>query len=439
MEPKCFFDKCKEPIKYCCPCSLDYIFFCLPHMGVHIENSRDIKHPIEFIYRPLSSNLKSYLIQGLNRSCDNILRIKSNIVSILTGGIAQLNSFKEKTEKYFREEYQEIQELIEKITRSNQEFSIPGYDSNYFLPESFESYLETLCPNINPIINGCTNQINNLLNDFKSYKDFFFDQQLDYSGNANLDENLFFFRNGTKVLIEFDTSNLEVKEHQYNVNQNQGYLAAVCQVPGRKLFHLGGKGSDNSCAYLIDLYNSLVEQIPNSISRSYTSATYYKKYVYIFGGYINNKNSSKCDRINLVTKQWSSLASFPEGPKLSICTLPHKNSIILASDTGNTIYSYNIPNNSYTPITSDVDNYCYNILIRDSGKYYYLANKNCYKSIEKKLQRWVKSAKSLSIDLSYITSKPVTRGRKVYFVSTYSSAVYMFNLDTEDASLVINY
>lgn len=145
MEPKCFYGSCREPIKYCCPCSLDYEFFCLPHMGLHIENSRDLKHPIEYIYRPLSPKLKSYLIQGLSKSRDGILKIKSNIIGILTSGISQLNSFKEKTEKYFTEECQSIQESIDKIKNANEEISIPGYDCNYFLPESFESYLDTLC------------------------------------------------------------------------------------------------------------------------------------------------------------------------------------------------------------------------------------------------------------------------------------------------------
>ncbi|OMJ65048.1 hypothetical protein SteCoe_39598 [Stentor coeruleus] len=303
---------------------------------------------------------------------------------------------------------------------------------------------ESFCQNI-------IKDISNFSESYKDYNEFYGDEQLDYKGNANMDRNLYFFKAGTKLFVEFNVDTLSLTEFEANVNEIQGSCAAVCQLPGNKVFHAGGHNPHLATGYIIDLNNHTVEILQNVRGRSVTCATYFDNGVYIFGGYHINAALANCDKFSFATRTWSSLANFPagavhnisalpSGASYGVSTLPCREYFILSCFSGGNLYKYDTKKDSYNILTSSVVNACFNILFRDSGKYYYLSNNLCFVSNEANLGVWVKNSKNLSETIAqYITSKPVTRNRNVYFMTSNVIVIYKFNLEIEELSRVLTY
>ncbi|OMJ65133.1 hypothetical protein SteCoe_39150 [Stentor coeruleus] len=255
-----------------------------------------------------------------------------------------------------------------------------------------------------------------------------------------MDKNLYFFKTGTKLFVEFNVDTLSLTEFEANVNEMQGSLAAVCQLPGYKVFHAGGYNPHLATGYIIDLNNHTIEILQNVRSRSITCAAYFDNEVYIFAGYHINAGLANCDKFSFATRTWSSLANFPAGAVYNISALLCREYFILSCCSGCNLYKYDIKKDSYNILASSVVNYSCNILFRDSGKYYYLANNLCFVSNEANLGVWVKNSKNLSETLNYhITSKPVTRNKNVYFMASHARVIYKFNLETEELSRVLTY
>ncbi|OMJ65216.1 hypothetical protein SteCoe_38783 [Stentor coeruleus] len=85
--------------------------------------------------------------------------------------------------------------------------------------------------------------------------------------------NLYFFKTGTKLFIEFNINTLSLAEFEVNVNEMQGSLAAVCQLPGYKIFHAGGYDSFLAIWHIIDLNNHTIKFYKMFRGRSITCAT----------------------------------------------------------------------------------------------------------------------------------------------------------------------
>lgn len=88
----------------------------------------------------------------------------------------------------------------------------------------------------------------------------------------------------------------------------------------------------------------------------------------------------------------------------------------------------------YEILGSNPGNNC--ALIRDSKKIYLINSNALYLSNETNLNTWT-YVKSLNYSLNLHTSKPVTRKRDVFLLSSYANQIWNFNLDSLDIKLIV--
>lgn len=236
--------------------------------------------------------------------------------------------------------------------------------------------------------------------------------------------------------MQFDAKNHLLSQFELNVGENQGTIPAVCQIPGCKVFYYGGYDPHLDSGYIINLQDHNIELLPKLRGISYTHATYFNGEVYIFTGY---PATAKCDKFNLSKRTWSNLADFPGGSAYGVSVLPCKEFFILSSNSGTNLYTFNSILNSYNLLTAGVTNASYNLLFRDGNKYYYLSDTIYFVSNQDSLNIWIKAAKGLSGTIRCVTSKPITRKRNFYFVSSHYKIIFKFDLDTEVLSRVLTY
>lgn len=440
MNLKCYAENCLNKLKFYCSCKKNYVFSCSEHINQHADEGEKSQHCIKAMYQKFNSNKKTFLIDTYQRISETLLNTQSSIIISINSLSQALAEFKIKTEKFFREQRVEIEKIIDSLKIKDRELIVPELiEINSFLYEEMQTYYELLSPKFESLCKNTIKDTSNFSEFYKNYNEFYDDNIFDYKGNANLDKNLYFFKTGTRLFVEFNVNTLSSTEFEANVNEAQGSLAVVCQLPGYKIFHVGGYQPHLSTGYIIDLNNHTVETLQNVRARSITSATYFENEVYIFTGHHINENLVYCDKFSLATKTWSSLANFPSGAVYSISALPCREYFILSTLSENKLYKYDTKKNSYGILTSSVVNHAYNTLFRDNENYYYLSNNLCFISNEENLGIWVKNSKYLSESLHYITTKPVSRNRNVYFLSSYSKVIFKFNLETEELFKVLTY
>lgn len=342
-----------------------------------------------------------------------------------------LNEKKQPWLKYFREQKESLQHIINKATNENIEISVPAflvqesYQNNYvsflnFLVEKMSCKIEKFVQNIQ----GCSKKILESKEIFAFY--------LDFAGNANLDENLYGFKRGTKTFIEFNTLTLSINKREFDIDTNQGCLACLCQIPNNKLFYYGGHEPSVGSAFIIDL--KTFERIPfeKPRDRSTTFATYWNDFIFIFCGYYSGSYINCSEKYNLISKEWKRITNFPENNRQYICALPCEDYFILSNQLEKNLYIYNLSKDKYEILTSSVNNTQMNILFRNLKNYYYISGNSLFKSNQENLQKWVQTPKTLSVALTYNTSKPVMREKFVYIMATYYGKIYRFDLEIED-------
>ncbi|OMJ65007.1 hypothetical protein SteCoe_39865 [Stentor coeruleus] len=204
-------------------------------------------------------------------------------MQIISSTIQELLNLKDATDKFFRSQREEIKLKIENLIKQNTEIVVPELiETKSFLYEEFIVYNNSLIDQIDSYYKKVIDFSTNFSKFYKPYHEFNEDQMLDFKGNANMDNNLYFFRTGTKNLVKFDVTLLSLTEIQANINENQGSLGAACQLPGNKFFHYGGFDPYNTTGYIIDLIDYSLLSVPPLRVVNHASATYFEKEVYIF-------------------------------------------------------------------------------------------------------------------------------------------------------------
>ncbi|OMJ92625.1 hypothetical protein SteCoe_4635 [Stentor coeruleus] len=435
MDFKCFAENCSNKLKFYCSCKENLIFSCLAHIGQHADEDDESKHVLKAIYKTTDHDRKQYLIGKCEKISEILIKTQSLINQNIISMIESLTALKDATEKYYQNQRNEIQNIIEDLSQNNREVVVPGYKASDYCLEEIAYYNDNLSLKTNNLDKKLKADLTRFQELYKVSK-FFSINWLDYKSNANLDQNLYFFRKGTKTFVEFDITTNSLSQFEANIQENQGGLPAVCQIPEGKIFYYGGIDPNLNFGYIIDLRTHIFEPIPQLRALSYTHATYYNEEVYIFTGH---PGTVKCDKFNLAERTWLSLSNFPEGSVYSVSVLPCIDYFILSCSSGKKLYTYNFISNNYQLLTSSVENSTCNLLFRDGDKYYYLSKESYFTSHEGNLKIWTKSAKNLSQSILSITSKPVTRNRNVYFVSGKHHTVFKFDLDTESLSKVLTY
>lgn len=431
--------ECTEPPKYFCCCRDLQTFLYPAHIISHIDENEGSKNLLQTMYKNISPEKKAYMIEQCTLVSEGLKDIEISFSISFQTAINTLNERKNAMIKYFREKKESLQLIIDKITNENKKIVVPGYEVHDPYQLNCLNFLKGLTYKIAYETESFTQKLHCYSEEMLEKKDIF-GEFLDFTGNANLDEHLYGFKKGTKTFIEFNTLTLSITRRDLEVDTNQGCLACLCQIPNEKLFYTGGYDPCIYPAIIIDLKTFKIEKISQIRDRAVTFATYYNDFVYIFGGlYSYNTFINFYEKYNLVSKEWVNIAKFPEPDRDYICALPCKDYFILSSFRGNNLYKYNTLEDSYLNLTSSVQNIEANILFRNLKKYYYISSNNLFTSTENNLSLWVKNPKQLSTTLTANTSKPVTKGKFVYIMATYTSQIFKFDLVLEDLFLVTSF
>lgn len=434
----CNGTSCSEPAKYFCQCKVQHTLLCSAHTAEHIDENESAAHTLNSIYRTASSEKKAFVLEQCALVQEGFKDLELSITTSFQDVISSINEQKTELIKYFREQRESLELIIDKISNENKEIILPGYEVIETYQPNCISYLKFVANQIFIEARIFRNTIKSYSNKMQNCKNIF-GEYLDYDKNINLDEHLYGFKDGTKTFVEYNTLTLTINKKELNTEINQGCLASLCQIPKKKLFYLGGNTAHCCYAYIIDLKTFSLKKIAKTRDRSRTFATYYNDFIYMFGGYYSNKYLSNCEKYNLKTKEWKNISDFPATERYLICALPYKDYLMLSNGAKNNLYQYVIATDTYYSLTSTVENSLGNLLFKNLNKVYYISARSLFTSTEESFTKWIKSQKNLSVELVYNTSKPVTRGKFVYIMSTSNNKIYKFDLEEEDLLEVTSY
>lgn len=431
MSFECFFQDCTVPPNYYCRCKKYLCFMCTDHLSQHISENNKNEHLIKAAYLTVSQEDKNLKLEQINKSLELMKDIESSVINELSSIIYSANLLQTDYINYFEEQEMFFEHLKASQEESDKIIIAPGYETQPFKAYSYICFLSGIYSNLNKNIQKVKENLEEFENTLKSLKDFSDSNELDFSNNANLDEHLYCFKTESKTLIEYNTLTYNIKKNIISINEIQGFNASICQIPRNRLFNSGGKPY-NDRAYVIDLNTFTVEQLPKTRLRGYAVATYFENSVYIFGGHNGDEQLSIAEKFDLVNKRWINLESLPRKSH-DIHVLPFETYFLMTLYTNDSMLKYSINDNFYQLLGESPKQA--SILFRDSKKIFLISSDILYLSNEENLNSWI-CVKSLSQALRQHTSKPITRKREVFMLSSSANKIWKFDLDALNLLLI---
>ncbi|OMJ76328.1 hypothetical protein SteCoe_24314 [Stentor coeruleus] len=443
---RCFNQNCSSIPQYFCDCQNNSVLFCLEHLAHHISQISSIKHPIQSIYKDIPAEERKHYLEKYEQIFEIVCKTEISINEMLSKIINLFSNLKTDEITYFRKLRERLEKTMKKLREGGEEekeIVVPGYmglgnEIKSFMAESMKATLANLEGEIKDLC-----QKNSFIPSyfdklFLEYEEFLERDDNIYYGKGNLEEHLYCFKNGTKILFEFNTITLKTREININViNEAQGSLCPLCTVPNNKLFHAGSYSPYYDSVYLIDLNTFSVEVLPKWRIRGVATATYFEKCVYTFGGQTSGgTRMNLSDKFDLGEKKWTALANLPDVAQ-DIHAIPCRTFIILTFTPNSSLLKYFTNLNKYETLASNISCNYQNMFIRDHGKYYLIAVNQVYVSNEENLNSWSKLPKTLGVSLTHHTSKPVIRGRNAYFLSNFSGNNQIWKFDIDEVHLEV--
>lgn len=453
---RCFSLNClKFPSKIVL-CGKNFLICCQKHEEMHIQNC-STEHRIRPLVKKVNKAAKMRMIQTLKREIEKNRKdsVKfSEVYNKLVKNLSKLNSQAMQKYKF----YQDFCEGMLKNALNDRvplmfagDIALENDVSSESLKEEVNFFWQSFISNTV----GFDLNINNLFEETeKCFKQILGKESKCVSTetllsrnsivepepvepedpDVVLDQHLYFFKQNTKKLIEFDTIKLNYKATQVNVHEGQGYCQSICCIPRNRLFVSSGRVGCNTyldSAYIINLETKYVEALPKYKQRAHAQATLYDNKVYIFGG-SNGKLINLSSSFDLNSKTWNTLPNLP-APVGNTSTLLLGQEEILIAGYLNFIGTFNTKFNSYQCLNVNINTLIISLLIRDDDRIYLLSG-DLYMCSADNLTDWQSGSKSLSF---YSTSsRPVYRGRKVYFAD-WKNFVYEFDLDMLELKKVV--
>ncbi|OMJ74325.1 hypothetical protein SteCoe_26773 [Stentor coeruleus] len=425
MDIKCSYISCKKPASFICHCSDVSIVACSKHFKAHINSSPELIHNPESVFKPLSPILKTETTKALQKTLQNftesVSTIKETLQCLNRAGdflVKSLNKRKKICKKY-------IQGLVE-----SNEFPIASTE-RYRLSD--EVTLKDIEKEMKNVISGLeiedlkfeAYKLINVLDSLNLTERIESDIEDDRDKWPYLDNKLYFFEDNTKSLVEFNPVSCKSKIKPIEIGEDQGHLAAICEIPGGKVFTSGGfSDTYRENSYIIDLKTNTSEVLPRIRPRMRACATYLNQSIYLFGGWFNN-STCFCDRIDLNNKIVVSISNLPSN--IGNTSAVAINDKILISGTSNFLQLYNTKDDNYSIVSRGLTFGTDNLLIQDKNRVILLSKPNIFVCDMNNLENWINISSGASFEST--TSKPVIRGRMAYFVDM-SMNIYQFNLDT---------
>ncbi|OMJ90254.1 hypothetical protein SteCoe_7462 [Stentor coeruleus] len=417
-----------------CNCSNNYLFLCTMHLQDHLDEKTEVYHPIKILYKKIAQDHKADYIESLNLLLNIVESTLNTAKSSIQIAIENLICLNLSLENYFNDQISSLQKMIATATSENKEINIPSYERSTFANPSFNQHILRVKEKAIGLREKITYNTKEILEFLPNIKSNYQDDILDFNGNANLDKHLYYFKKGTKCFVQFNVDELIEKTYDMNVNEPQGYSPAICQVPDEKIFYCGGYNPLLDTTYLIDLKTWRAEPLLKCRVRFDACATYFNGFVYIFGGQNGNAALNTCDKYDLANKRWVNLVN-RAFTAFGVNVLPYPSFFILTGYNANALWKYNIERDNYQKLSYSFE-IAYNSFFRENGIAYFITKKDLYVSYDREGNNWYKSLKSLSIEYMYQCSKPVMRGKMIYFASTSTPKIYRFDLETLDLYLV---
>lgn len=420
----CSIEGCKGNPTSFCSCVPGFKFLCNSHIEKHFED-RSVEHSIRPMYRKIDPLTRNQEIKKYNDLIFYIKKSDENSAKLVSSYVQSISKAQQSYSKYFRENSESVKKVLENLQRTDKELIVPGIETEMFNDKALMKHFDEILNNITLACEKSIKKFETVMRVFKGFKEYY------KTPNYDPDENLHFFKPGTKTLIKFDLKTLETSEHPVDVESNQGSLAGICQTDERTLFVYGSYSPYLDTAYLIDLKTYKATICPKGRNRAAASATFCEGFVYVFGGITGAGILDYADKFDVEKRTWVNLPNLP-CPLTSTNVLNLKKYFVISSNTPS-IYKYNIVENTYEVLYTGMPASCNSILIRDAGVLYLLSNSSIYESSDKSPHVWKQIDKMMDCNIMETTSKAIYKDRCAYFYTNYGSKiVYKFDFERLD-------
>ncbi|OMJ82029.1 hypothetical protein SteCoe_17416 [Stentor coeruleus] len=432
MELKCLSPCCKKYPSLYCYCTEEPQTLCNKHIIEHKDSSPHLFHNIKTIYRVIPIHKRFSMITYLQEEIISLKQKQKSFMSELQKVQVMINTISITVLQNINNKIRmchsllknvlhvkKINTLYRRINSSDKNVNVK--DLRFEIMKKFDA------------IKGKNWKI--IYDDIKNFVDM--TQNFNYCRSdlkqENIDDCVYFFKPGTTTLLEFDVKGCNTKSFNLTFNENQGYLAGICKIPGNKLFITGGYVNNmliKDCTFMVDLESKTVEELKKTHKRAMASANYYQNKVYVFGGFSGGIAMRNCDVYDLIEKNWGSATMLPT----SVCNTNAVNlkGRFLIAGYQNFLYLYDVKGNWYQEVAKVLVS-AYNMIVKN-GEKLFLIGVRIYTGNTYDLKNW-KDSKKLSISENS-TCKPIVRGNYAFY-SDWKSNVYRFNCSTLDVEKIM--
>lgn len=432
MDIFCFKEACKRPPKFLCNCLGVTQHICEKHVSKHSKNNIEAIHSFKNIHKHIMPENHDQILKTLNNKIKELKISKLKFLKLSDSALQNLRQISNFIIKKFIEKIS-IYQMIYKQAILDKNVQI-AYRSNW---KDFDFLtLNDIDFEVNQRLQNLQSsapieQFLGLRNALKKLQFYTFH---DDDHSKNLENDLYFFKDSSKVLVKFDTIKNELFSLELPFKENQGYHSSTCSIGENKLFHTGGiaAGIIPKTAYIIYLNKKLIKPIPCLRQRTNTCATYINGYVFLFGGSDGKILLKASEYYEVKTEKWFKIADTPK-PIVNTSTINLQNNIVISAEDS-FLHIYSLESNSYTSLSEAIKIGSSNLLIKDAHKIILLVDKVFISSIEDIYDWRIVSKKN---DFGMTKSKPIVRDRVAYFEDC-RMKIYKFNLDTYTLQLVIS-
>lgn len=431
MERRCFVPFCNRSAVFFCPCSQALTIICDSHINQHSAEFPNLVHNYNPIAQLISQDKKASILSEMQMTIKKLIQERQDFIYSTESLVSQILKICKIFCSCTHRKIEAYKNFLIKISEPN------GIEKLY---KDYNKY------SANTIFKDIENEVNSQLKYFyteeiSSLKIFSgrFIEQVNMLMSAKINEdkerpydNLYFFKENTKNLIEFCPDSLKLYVESIKVNENQGHLSAMCLIPDNKLFISGGCSNITlNVSYIIDINSKNIEPLFRKRSRSHASAIYKDNKVYIFGGKDEIGELNHTDAYDLLMRKWVILALLPLPAMLT--SIADLNDKFLIAGKPNMMCTYDLQSNSYSKIASHLQINSYNILIKNGKNVHFLHKNLVNLTKEDDLDHW--QCVPLVGDFSYTTSRPIFRGGCVYFVD-WDCIIYQYKLDSYEVKII---
>ncbi|CAG9326033.1 unnamed protein product [Blepharisma stoltei] len=204
----------------------------------------------------------------------------------------------------------------------------------------------------------------------------------------------------------------------------------TCIIPDTQLFIYGGYIKEYRArkdAIMIDLVSMESKILKSGKKRAGGGLAQFGGQIYIFGGIKNLKwNHIECDKYDIRTNTWISIASLPCGSG-AVCAEVFGNDILVAGFWLDALYSYSIGKNTYSRLFGLITEERKMLIVSEGRVWIMCNNFGFFESQQYGLSRWNRICGVTNLGL-YMTQY-VKFENKLYFEDGYMN-VYSFDLST---------